>query len=109
MVNFIRRLFIGTSVGIAGIAFLLIKVLGFLLHLYTVYFAFIIKGFWAALISLFLPFLAQLYWVISSVKIFETWINPYSFFVGLYAAIWFVLWIVVLIFGASAGASYKND
>tara|TARA_Y100000294_G_scaffold153018_1_gene151661 strand:+ start:442 stop:552 length:111 start_codon:yes stop_codon:yes gene_type:complete len=35
--------------------------------------------------------------------------NPYAFYVGLYVVLAIVLWVIVIIFGAAAGASYKDD
>ena len=109
MLNFLRRIFFGVSTGIAGLSFVLIKILGLGIHIYTIYFAYVIKGFGAAIISFFLPVLSQIYWVFISVKIFSAWMNPYAFYVGLYLILTVVLWIVVVIFGASAAASYKDD
>ena len=109
MLGFLRRLFFGFSAGITGLAFLVIKLLGLALHIYTIYFAYIVKGFWAAIITFFLPFLSQVFWVFNTVSGFGQWINPYTFWVGLYVILAIILWIIVIIFGAAAGASYKHD
>ena len=42
----IRRLILGMSAGIMGLAYLLITLLGFALHVYTVVIAYTISGFW---------------------------------------------------------------
>jgi hypothetical protein len=109
MLGFIRRLFFGMSAGITGLAFLLIKLLGLALHIYTIYFAYVIKGFLAALITFFMPLISQIFWVFNSVGMFGKWINPFSFYVGLYVILAIILWVIVIIFGAAAGASYKDD
>ena len=83
MLGFLRRVFFGMSAGITVLAFLLIKLLGVALHIYTIYFASIIKGFLAALITFFMPFISQIFWVFNSVGMFGKWINPFSFYVGL--------------------------
>ena len=108
MLGFLRRIFFGMTAGITGLTFLLIKLLGFALHIYTIYFAYIIKGFWAALITFFIPMISQIYWVFHSVGMFGKWLNPYAFYVGIYVVLAIVLWVVVIIFGAAAGASYKD-
>ena len=107
MFGFLRRVFFGMSAGITGLAFLLIKLLGLVLHIYTIYFAYVIKGFLAALITFFMPFISQIFWVFNSVGMFGKWINPFSFYVGLYVVLAIILWVIVIIFGAAAGASYK--
>ena len=79
MLGFIRRLFFGMSAGVMGLAYLLITFLGFVLHIYTVYFAYFIKGFFAAFLTFVFPFFSQ------------------------------ILWVIVIVFGAAAAASSKDD
>jgi len=69
MLGFIKRLFFGMSAGVMGLAYLLITVLDSALYIYTVYFAYFIKGFFAAFRTFFFPFFSQIMWVI--VIIFE--------------------------------------
>ena len=56
-----------------------------------------------------MPFISQIFWVFNSVGMFGKWINPFSFYVGLYVVLAIILWVIVIIFGAAAGASYKDD
>ena len=46
MFDAIRRLILGMSAGIMGLAYLLITLLGFALHVYTVVIAYTVSGFW---------------------------------------------------------------
>jgi len=109
MLGFIRRLFFGMSAGVMGLAYLLITVLGFVLHIYTVYFAYFIKGFFAAFLTFVFPFFSQIMWVISSIKGTGQWINGYTTYVWLYLILCLILWVIVIVFGAAAAASSKDD
>ena len=79
MFGFLRRVFFGMSAGITGLAFLLIKLLGLALHIYTIYFAYVIKGFLAALITFFMPFISQIFWVFNSVGMFVNGLTRLAF------------------------------
>ena len=46
MFDAIRKLILGMSAGIMGLAYLLMILLGFALHVYTVVIAYTVSGFW---------------------------------------------------------------
>ena len=109
MFDAIRRLILGMSAGIMGIAYLLITLLGFALHVYTVVIAYTVSGFWAAFLTFIFPVFSQIMWVISSIKASGQWINSYTSYVWLYLILCVILWIIIVIFGATAVASSKDD
>ena len=73
MFDAIRRLILGMSAGIMGLAYLLITLLGFAL------------------------------------KASGQWINSYTSYVWLYLILCVILWIIIVIFGATAAASSKDN
>ena len=108
IINFIRRLFFGVSAGIAGLCFLLIKLGGIGVHIYTMYFAYKISGFFACIITFFCPVLSQFYWVITAWNGTGQIFNKFSIIVFAYIILAIILWVFVIIFGAVAVASSKN-
>ena len=109
MFGFLRRLFFGLMASIAGLSFFLKILLGLALHLYTCYFAFYLKGFFAAFLTFCFPVISQLYWVIVSKGIIGTWYNSMVIFTALYIVLWIILWIIIIISGAASAASYKEN
>ncbi len=84
---------------IAGVAYPLMGLLGFVIHVWTIVIAFATKGLLAAILSLMLPVLAQLYWAIVIWSASGTFANPYCLALVGYAGLW------VLIIGGFAMAS----
>lgn len=88
-----------TLVVLAGISISALWILGAVIHLLTLYFAYL-SSFPAVLASLFFPFLAQLYWI------WEIWSDTGIFFnvLTILCIAWVVLAIFTFIFVSEAEA-----
>ena len=62
-----------------------------------------------AFLTFMFPVFSQIIWVISSIKATGQWINSYTSYVWLYLILCVILWIIIVIFGATAVASSKDD
>jgi hypothetical protein len=82
-----------------GLLYIVVAILGLLLHLWTILIAFGYSGIIAALISLVFPVIAELYWAFYSWKAAGTIVNTYCVSLGVYAIMFIVS---ILIVGLSA-------
>lgn len=83
---------------IAGTAYVILSILGVLIHVWTIIIAFMLKGFLAALISFIFPVVSQIYWFFkigSNVGFTNNW-----FCISIIAYVG--LWLIVFIGGAIA-------
>ena len=79
MINFLYK----SSLGLVSVINFVHYVGGAILHLYTVYLFFEVFGTWQALVSLFLPFISQIY-LAYQIIITAGWNNLYLILLGLY-------------------------
>lgn len=80
---------------VGGVSYIILSILGFVLHVWTIIIAFLTKGLLAAIISAALPVLAQIYWGIKIWSVSGTFFNPYCLAISVYV----VLWIIVIATG----------
>ena len=94
----------GTIAGVAisGTAYIVLMILGLLLHLWTIIVALSVKGILAAIFTLALPILAQIYWFFKAWSISGTLLNPYCLGIFAYIGLWIIVIIGILIIGVSA-------
>jgi hypothetical protein len=93
---------VGTGIGClsAGIIHLGLGALGLIIHAWTVIIAFGAKGFIAAVITLALPVVAELFWgyqIWSTSGIFLNW---YTISLLAYTGLWILMWVLMVVFGS---------
>jgi len=84
---------------VSGTAYVTLSILGFLVHVWTVIIAFMIKGFFAALISCVFPVVSQVYWFFklgSNVGYTNNW---FCISIMAYIGLWIVLFIGMAVAG----------
>ena len=92
----------GIGCTMAGIAYVIMGILGLVIHVWTIVIAFTEKGLIAAVSSLILPVLAQIYWGITIWRTTGTLLNFYCL-----ALIAYVFLIVVLIVDSRLAGSME--
>jgi len=84
---------------LAGTAYMILSVLGVIIHVWTIILAFMIKGFFAAIITFVFPVLSQIFWFFkigANVGYTNNW---FCIAIMVYAG----LWVVVFVGAAIAG------
>ena len=79
-----------TGIVTGGLLYIVMAILGLLLHLWTILIAFGYSGIIAALISLVFPVVAELYWAFYSWKAAGTIVNTYCVSLGIYIVMFIV-------------------
>lgn len=100
----LRKTLTGTGYAIGGIIYVIIWLAGIAIHLYTVLMAFSVKGFIAALFTLCLPVLAEVYWTFVSWQASGAFINMYSVIILAYV----IIFLLVAGIAAFIGCRIKN-
>jgi hypothetical protein len=98
--NDMRRMILGVAVAILGMSMLVKVLFGVALHLFTVFVAYSASGFFAALLTLIFPVMAQIYWI------YNIWANT-GVFLNLFTLLnlaYVGLWVVIIFFSAIAAA-----
>ena len=83
----------GAGCAMAGVAYPIMTILGAIIYVWTIVFAFADKGLFAAVLSLIFPVLAQLYWGFVIWNATGTIVNPYCLALIGYG----ILWVVILV------------
>lgn len=94
-----NRQILGYAIG--GTAYVILSILGLILHVWTIIIAFMIKGFLAALISFVLPVISQIFWFFkigSNVGYTNNW---FCISIMAYVGLWIVAFIGMAIAGNS--------
>ena len=93
---------VGAGIGClsAGVIHLILGVLGLIIHAATVIIAFGTKGFIAAVITLALPVVAELFWGYQIWSASGLILNLYTIALLAYAGLWILMWILMIVFGA---------
>lgn len=87
---------------LAGTAYVILSGLGVIIHVWTIIVAFMIKGFWAAIITFIFPVLSQIFWFFkigSNVGYTNNW---FCIAIMVYVGLW------VIVFVGAALASSKS-
>jgi len=85
-----RKLLVNAGFISGGVLYLVLGIAGLLIHLWTIIISLAEKGIIAALISLVLPVVAEIYWVFASCKMTGTWFNTYTIAIISYVVLWLV-------------------
>jgi hypothetical protein len=83
-----------------GIIHLGLGLLGLIIHAWTVIIAFGTKGFIAAVITLALPVVAELFWSYQIWSASGMFFNWYTIPLLAYAGLWILTWVLMIVFGA---------
>lgn len=102
----IRNILSRAIIGVGGVLMIGTWIAGFMLHLYTILFAYKVSGFISAALALAMPFIAQIYWVFSAWRHTGDFINGFSFYVFAYIA-YFLFSMFVLLVGSAIEKSEK--
>ena len=94
----LRETILALSLAMAGTSILVCSVVGGMIHLYATALAFKASGLGAALLTLFFPFFAELYWII--VVWFETGVFWHGLTIA--SAGYFALIVMTVIAGVAA-------
>lgn len=87
---------------LAGTAYMILSVLGVIIHVWTIILAFMIKGFLAAIITFVFPVLSQIFWFFkigSNVGYTNNW---FCIAIMVYAGLWVVVFVGVALAGSKA-------
>ena len=84
----------------AGVAYTILYVLGAIIHVWTIILSFMIKGFFAALITFVFPVLSQIFWFFKIGANVGYTNNPFCIAIIVYVG----LWALVLV-GAAVASS----
>lgn len=94
-----KDILIGAGCAFAGLIYVVMGILGLLIHLWTILIAFNISGIFAALISLVAPLFAEAYWFFVSWGVTGTPFNTYGVAIMAYAGLWVVFVLLTSFFG----------
>lgn len=86
----------GAGCFLAGSAYLILSILGIIIHVLTIVIAFLSGGIISATLSLILPVLAQLYWGFRIWSATGTFFNLYCLALAGYVVLWIVFIIGML-------------
>ena len=98
----VREKDVGAGIGClsAGIIHFVLGGLGLIIHAWTIIIAFSTKGFVAAVITLALPVIAELFWCYHIWNASGIFFNPYTISLLAYVGLWILMWVAMLVFGA---------
>ena len=97
--NFMGKIRQGTSCALVGAGYLVLSILGIVIHVWTILIAFSTGGLISAGITLIIPVVAQIYWFIAVWSATGTIVNPYCLAILGYI----VAWVVVIVGMKMAG------
>lgn len=87
---------------LAGTAYAIVSVLGIIIHVWTIILAFMVKGFFAAIITFILPVLAQIFWFFKVGANVGYTNNSFCIAIMVYAGLWLVVYLGVAISGGKS-------
>lgn len=96
----IKNILAGTGVAIGSVLYLIMGILGLIIHLWTIIISLGEKGIIAALITLVVPVLAEIYWGTYSWNMTGTLLNTYCMALGVYILL-FIISIAIISFSTS--------
>jgi hypothetical protein len=99
-VSKIKSFLAGAGVITGGLLYIVMGILGLLIHLYTILMALGEKGIVAALITLAVPVFSEIYWGIYSWNMTGTFFNTYSVALGAYILL-FIISMGIMAFSTS--------
>ena len=83
------------TAGVLGILFLIMNILGVLIHLFTVLMANEVDGFIMAAVTLVLPVVAELFWFVKVWIIRGEFLNPYTMGILVYVSGYILIGIIL--------------
>ena len=83
------------TIGFVGILFLVMEILGVLIHLFTVLMANEVDGFISAAVAFIFPVVAELFWFVRVWMITGSFLNPYSIGILAYVVVFVLLGVML--------------